>query len=94
MNLRLGNLSPTQFAEHVGTEFTNDEAAYLQSVWSQNAALTGPDDFHIFSDPAISITVGSASSRTLEVFKAANSRTQFNREITFDLDEQYQKEQS
>lgn len=86
MYLKLGNLYPEEFAERVGTEFTSDELAYLRGVWSQKAALTGPDDFHIFDDPSISIHIGSVTSRVVEVFKAANDRSPFNRAIPFSLD--------
>lgn len=91
MYLKLGNLSPEQFATRVGSEFTPDEITYLKSVWSRNATLTGPDDFHIFDNPAISIHVGSATTKTLDVFKAANARKQFNDEISFHLDEEWQE---
>ena len=89
MFLRFGNLSPERFAARVDSEFTPDELEYLGSVWSQNATLTGPDDFHIFEDPAIAISIGSTTSRTLEVFKAANSRKVFNREVDFNLDDKF-----
>lgn len=92
MMLRLGNLSPEAFAERVGAEFTPEEVAYLRSVWSQKAALVGPDDFHIFDDPAISVTVGAPSSRTVAVFQAANERKPFNRELSVYLDEQWKAE--
>lgn len=89
MNIRLGNLSPEQFADRVGAEFTSDELAELHSVWSQWAELTGPEDFHIFDAPTIFVTIGSVSSRAVEIFKAANARKTFNREVTFGLDDRF-----
>lgn len=89
MHLRLGNLTPEQFAERVGSEFTEQEAAYLRSVASGNANLAGPDDFHIFERPSISVTVGSPTTHVLDVFKAANARKPFNREVSFDLDNRW-----
>jgi len=90
MFLKLGNLSPERFAERVGSEFTDDELTYLRSVWSQKAALVGPDDFHIFDDPTISAHIGSATSRTVEVFKAANARSPFDRAVQFSLDDDWE----
>jgi len=89
--LRLGNMSPEAFAEKVGAEFTEEEMTHLKSVWSQQASLTGAEDFHIFEAPAISITVGSAGSKTIKVFAAANQRKVFNREITIHLDSEWEK---
>ena len=89
MYLKLGNLSPEKFAERVGTAFTDDELSYLHSVWSKWAGLTGPDDFHIFDDPTISIHIGSATGKTIDVFKTANTRSTFNRPVQFSLDEDW-----
>ncbi len=86
MGLRMGNLSPEQFAERVGTEFTAEEIAELRSVWSQNAELTGPEDWHIFDSPTISVTVGRPGGRALATFIRANDRRPFNRRVDFDLD--------
>ena len=87
MFLKLGNLSPEEFANRVGSAFTDDELAYLRSVWSQKATLTSPGDFHIFDDPTISIHIGSATGQTVDTFVAANTRSTFNRPVQFGLDE-------
>lgn len=89
MYLKFGNLSPEKFAERVGTEFTPDELVHLRSVWSMNATLTGPEDFHIFDDPTISVDIGSVESRTVVIFAAANARKEFNREVSFYLQEEW-----
>lgn len=89
MYLKLGNLSPKNFAEIVESEFNEDELKELNDAWSQKAELTGPEDFHIFKDPSITIHIGSVESRALEIFKAANARKQFNREISFHLDDRW-----
>ena len=83
---KLGNLSPEEFATRVGAEFTFEELDHLRSVWSQKATLTSDEDFHIFDAPAISIHIGSIESRTVEIFKAANARKTFGREVSFHLD--------
>lgn len=90
MILKFGNLSPAEFAARVGSEFTEGELAELKSVWSQGAKLRNADDFHIFDDPAISIHIGAADSRAVEIFKAANARNTFNREVTFYLDRDWE----
>jgi len=87
MYLKMGNLGPADFARRVGSEFTDDELEYLRGVWSQKAELTGPEDFHIFDSPAISIHIGSATGRVVEIFKAADARKSFNQPIQFYLDE-------
>lgn len=87
MYLKFGNLSPEEFAKRVGSEFTEDEIAELRSVWSRNATLTGPEDFHIFEDPSITVHIGSPFARAVEIFRAANGRKEFNQEISFHLDE-------
>lgn len=92
MLLRIGNLSPQQFAERVGTEFTAGELKLLGRARSGNAVLTGPNDFHIFDKPGISVTVGSRRCEALEIFKAANSRKEFNRPVQFDLDDRWRDE--
>ena len=84
--VRLGNLTPERFAEKVETEFTKEELDYLRSVRTGRANVTGPDDFHIFEHPAISVTVVSVDSRVIEVFMAANDRAEFNRRVHIDLD--------
>lgn len=86
MNIKFGNLSPLSFASRVGTEFTAAELETLGHFWSQNATLTGPDQFHIFDDPAITIHVGSVDALPLDVFKAANARKPFNRPVSFYVD--------
>ena len=91
MFLKFGNLSPEKFAERVGSAFTDDESTYLRSVRSQNAALTGPDDFHIFDDPSITVHIGSATGPTVDVFLAANTRSTFNRPVQFSLDAEWSK---
>lgn len=89
MGIKFGNLSPEAFAAQVGATFTQDELAHLHQVWSQQGKLVGPEDFHVFDDPAISIHVGSVDSRTVEVFQAANARTEFNRPVQFYLDDEW-----
>lgn len=90
--LRLGNLTPEQFAERVGTEFTADELAILAAARSGRAQLTGPEDFHIFDSPSISVTVGSLDAAVLGVFIAANERATYNREVNFELDDEWSRE--
>lgn len=89
MYLRMGNLSPEQFAEKVGTEFTAEEVATLRACWSQQATLTGPNDWHAFDDPAISVTVGSRESPMVAIATAASARKPFNRPVTFDQDRRW-----
>ena len=86
MLIKFGNVSPKEFAERVGSEFTADEMVHLEAVWSRNAELQSAEDFHIFDDPAISIHIGAADSRTVEVFKAANERRTFGCPVMFYLD--------
>lgn len=85
--LRMGNLTPEKFSERVGTEFTAEEIQALQVMRSGNAILTGPDDFHIFSDPGLSITVGSRDAKCIPIFVASNARKTWNRSVDIDLDE-------
>lgn len=85
--LRLGNLSPEEFAERVDTVFTPDELEHLNKVRSGFANLTSADDFHIFDSPAVAVSVGSADARVLQIFRDANTRAPFNREVPFDIDE-------
>lgn len=89
----MGNLSPDEFALRVGTEFTDNELSALRGYRSGLAKLTGPDDFHIFDSPIISVTVGSAESVVLDIFTAANERSSFNRQVDFDLDSAWRGEQ-
>jgi hypothetical protein len=85
MNLKLGNLTVTQFAEKVGAEFTEEEVALLETHRSDLAEFSDPNAFHIFDTPAISIHIGqvAATNEVLDVFKRANARRAFNREIGF-----------
>lgn len=89
MYLRLGNLTPQEFATKVGTEFTAEEMDTLRAARSGQATLTGPEDFHIFDAPAISVTLGSRTAAVIDIFKAAHERQPFNREVAFDLDESW-----
>lgn len=89
MILFLGNLTIDEFARRVGAEFTADETDYLESVWSRKADLTGPDDWHIFDGPTVAI--GCVTSRTVEIFKAANGRKTFNQPVQFHLDERWKE---
>lgn len=84
MYIRLGNLTVQQFAERVGATFTDEEAATLEVHRSDKAQLTDPSKFHIFEDPALSITIGSdAAKSVLPIFQAADARTQFNQSVPF-----------
>lgn len=89
MYLRFGNLTPEAFAERVGTSFTPAELDTLNHFWSQNAKLTGADQFHIFDDPSITISIGSVDALPLQVFQAANARQPFNRPVSFYLDKEW-----
>lgn len=89
MYLRFGNLTPEAFAERVGASFTPAELDTLNHFWSQNAKLTGPDQFHIFDDPSITISIGSVDALPLQVFQAANARKPFNRPVDFYLDKEW-----
>lgn len=89
MLLKLGNLSIEKFAKIVEAEFTKEELIHLNESWSQNASLSADEDFHIFEDPCISIHIGSNESDTLKIFVAANNRKEFNREISFHLDQEW-----
>lgn len=90
--LRFGNLSPEAFAAAVGTQFTPEEIAALRACWSQQATLTGPNDWHVFHDPGISVTVGSTNSPMLEIAKAADARQPFQRKVDFELDEGWKED--
>ena len=84
MYMVLGNLTVAQFAERVGTSFTDDELALLESHRSANAQSIPADKFHIFDSPAISIYIGAeALGAPLDAFKAADARQPFNREVSF-----------
>lgn len=84
MLMVLGNLTVAQFAERVGTSFTDDELALLEAHRSADAQTIPADKFHIFDSPAISIYIGAdALGAPLEAFKAANERQKFNREVSF-----------
>lgn len=84
MILKFGNLTVAQFEKRVGTEFTNDEQKLLESHRQDVADVRDPWKFHIFDDPAISITIGSEAMKACKAaFVAANTRAPFNRQITF-----------
>ena len=83
---RMGNLSPEAFADRVGAVFTPEEIAELRATWSQEARLTGPEDWHIFDAPSVTVTVGRPTARALAIFVAANDRQPFNRHVPVDLD--------
>lgn len=87
--LRMGNLSPENFADRVDTHFTNEEIDQLRAAWSQRADLTGPEDWHIFDSPSISITVGRATARVVAILVRANDRRPFNRQVDIDLDDRW-----
>ena len=93
MLLRFGNLSPEELAGHVGAVFTDEEITYLRSVWSKHATLTGPDDWHAFDDPAVSIHVGSAESETVRVLQASNARATWTREVHVYVDEAWRTDE-
>lgn len=86
--LKLGNVSPQEFASKVEADFTDEEMAALEAAWSRNAVLSGDDQFHIFRDPRLSIHVGSASAPVLQVFINANSRKEFNQQVPVHVDRQ------
>lgn len=84
MYIKFGNLTVREFAEKVGTEFTDEEVEILESHRSDPATFDDPDKFHIFLDPAISINIGAeAFESTKAIWVAANARKPFNREISF-----------
>lgn len=92
MHLRMGNMSPGEFAEAVDTEFTDDELSILREHHSGHARLEGAEDWHIFTDPAIVISVGSVGNKAMEVFAAADARKTFNRPVQVVLDQAWKKE--
>lgn len=84
MILKLGNLTVKRFAELVGADFTEEEAALLELYRTDLAGSKDPERFHIFEDPAISIHIGAgAMVATIGTWTAANERKPFNREIGF-----------
>lgn len=91
MSLRLGNLTPEEFADRVGAHFTADEFATLHQHWSPAATLTGPDQFHIFEHPHIAITVGSPTASVIAVFADANARSEFTRPIGVFEDQEWRR---
>lgn len=92
MSFMLGNLSPEDFAARTGSPFTDDELATLHRNWSRRAALTGPEDFHIFEAPSgrPTVTIGSVTAKVVDVFKAANARKEFAFEVQFSLDDRFE----
>ncbi len=88
---KLGNLSPEEFAKRVGTEFTADEIARLKEHWSQKADLMGPEDWHVFDAPTVSVHIGSVTCGAVDVFRAADARRPFNRAVRFSLDERWKE---
>lgn len=84
MLMVLGNLTVAQFAERVGTSFTDDELALLEAHRSNDAQMIPADKFHIFDSPAINVYIGAdALGAPLDAFKAADARQKFNRPVTF-----------
>jgi hypothetical protein len=84
MNLRFGNLTVAEFAERVGTEFTAEELALLESYRTSTASFAEPDKFHIFDDPAISISIGAiALAATQQIWVDADRDNPFNQKINF-----------
>ena len=84
MFLRLGNLTVKEFEKLVGTEFTEDELNVLESHRTDDASFSDQSKFHIFKDPAVSISIGvGAMASTVSVWKEANDRKPFNRPISF-----------
>ena len=82
MFLRLGNLTVKEFAKLVEADFTEEELALLESHRTSTASFTDQSKFHIFQDPAISISIGKvALEATLSIWQQANSRKPFNREV-------------
>jgi hypothetical protein len=90
MIIRFGNLTPREFAQRVGAEFTTEELRHLTALRSGNAKLTGPQDFHIFEDP-LCITVGSVDSHAMEIFTAANARHGFEKRVPVALDQEWKE---
>jgi hypothetical protein len=85
----MGNLSPEEFAGRVGADFTHEEIAVLRSTWSRMADLSGPEDWHIFDSPSISITVGNPTARALAILVRANDRHPSTRLVDVDIDERW-----
>jgi len=84
MNIRFGNMTVDQFAAAVGAKFTPVQSATLESYRSDRAEFTDPDKFHIFDDPAITISIGSkALAETKAIWLAANELSPFKREVSF-----------
>lgn len=88
--IMLGNLSPEQFARRVDADFTEEEIAQLRSVWSQQAELTGPEDFHFFDIP-LTMTFGSMDNEAMKIVKAANERKTFSCLISGGIDSRWDK---
>lgn len=85
--LRMGNLSAAELEAKTGLEFSNDERAALMASRSGQAKLTGPEDWHAFDSPGISVSIGSATSQARYIFEAADIRKKANIEIPIYVDE-------
>lgn len=89
--IRLGNLSAAELEAKTGLEFTDEERAELEAARSGQAALTGPEDWHAFDMPGVSITIGSVSSRARHIIEGADMRKKANFAIVVYLDEEWKK---
>lgn len=89
MLIRLGNLSAAELEAKAGLEFTDEERAELEAARSGQAKLTGPEDWHAFDNPGVSITIGSADSRARHIFEAANAREKADFILPVYLDEEW-----
>jgi hypothetical protein len=53
MHFRLGSLTPEELSARTGLELTPEELKTLNELRSGKAALTGPNDSHVFDAPQI-----------------------------------------
>lgn len=91
MLLRMGNLSAVELEAKTGWSFTGDERAELEANRSGSAKLTGPEDWHAFDSPGVSISIGSANSRARHIFESADIRKQAGIKLPIYLDEEWKK---
>lgn len=86
MHIRFGNLTVRQFADSVGADFADEQIEQLEAYRTDEAMFTDESKFHIFEDPAISVVLGDvAFDETFELFRAANERQSFTREVSFHI---------
>lgn len=83
MFIQLGNVTIQDFADRVGTRFTDEEMATLKDLHRDKADVKRSGGFHIFDVPLVVSFDESIREIIVPIFEAANARAPFTAPVQF-----------